>query len=391
MAAADNCRKHLSDSSQPFIESCMMSGYVLHTRHRGVKNTYRYGFCMVLLDLDEMATSSLFRDRWYFSINKPNLLSFHRKDYLGDPNESLKTSVLKLVAAECRTESDPNPANAVGKVLVLTVPSCLGFQFAPLTIFYCMSAIDPSKCEFIVLDVCNLPWKDRHYYVLKTSECQADGSSIESTMLEAQFVKKMHVSPFFKTDGAYRVRLNHPGNFHHRKTLRTIIALHDAKVPARSPPDEPTASMSASVTPRFLPPDAPMTSKNATHNVLGDRLLTALLDLKRAPLRCENGTPNHCLPLLCSMVGMTWKAYVLIHFQTAKTIWRGESITPVVHFTCATALKATVFHVRNTAKVATFILFGVFLILLLRLVEVAVAHRAALATTSILCVAANIM
>ncbi|KAF1317028.1 hypothetical protein FI667_g15069, partial [Globisporangium splendens] len=393
-AARDECSG--ADSKPQAIQSRFMSGSVVHVRHRGVMNSYRYDFPMVLLDLDELQSSALVRDRWYFSVDRPNLLSFQRKDHLGDPAEPLKVSVLKLIDLECRTENEPNPAHKVGKMLMLTLPSCFAFKFTPITIFYCMAAADPSHCAFIVLDVCDLPWQDRHYYVLQTSE----RISADPTMLDAQFVKAMHVSPFFRTDGAYHVRMNHPGNYQLKGSLCTIIALHDVKQSPRATPCHVEASTDfrddhAKLQPRFLSSNAPQSSKNTTWSVLGDKLLTAVLELKPEPLYdLENGSVNHCLLLLCQIASVTWKAYLLVHFQTAKTWWKGEAMVPVVHFTCDTLLKASVFHVYNALKVILLVLCGGFLVLSLNFVAWVAIHRVsfatALVTASAFCVAFSV-
>ena len=144
---------------------------------------------MLYLDLDEldsMRSSSL------FGVEKARPLSFHRSDYLGDPKEKLKSSVLEVVRSALGLTLD-------GAVRALTHVRSFGYVFNPVTFYYCFDRAGALRA--VVSEITNTPWGERHRYVVAASGDNA----------EAEFDKAFHVSPFFPMQQKYRWRFRAPG------------------------------------------------------------------------------------------------------------------------------------------------------------------------------------
>ena len=63
-------------------QSAIYEGSVRHRRFKPVLNTFRYRLFLMYLDLAELPT--LFAPYRLWSLEKPNVATFRRRDYLGD-------------------------------------------------------------------------------------------------------------------------------------------------------------------------------------------------------------------------------------------------------------------------------------------------------------------
>jgi len=77
------------------MHSCIYEGQVRHRRFSPAPHTFKYKLFYVFLDLDEL--DHAFKNRWFWSANRPSLARFKRSDYLGDKNTPLKQAVLDCV------------------------------------------------------------------------------------------------------------------------------------------------------------------------------------------------------------------------------------------------------------------------------------------------------
>lgn len=166
------------------MNSCLYFGDVLHRRLRPVRHEFRYAVCYLFLDLDEV--QHLFRFPFLLSYNFPGLLSFWRKDYLGDRSRPLKESV----RAEIRRQTGDDQR---GPVRLLTTVSFLGYCFNPVSFYYCY-AEDGKTLTHVVAEVTNTPWLERHRHVVRY---QGDKHVYEQT-------KEFHVSPFMPMEIDYK-------------------------------------------------------------------------------------------------------------------------------------------------------------------------------------------
>jgi len=176
------------------IASCLYEGEVRHRRFTPIHHEFRYPLFFVYLDLEEAPT--LFRQRWLWSADRPNLAWFRRRDHFGSPEEPLAESVRALVFA--RTGRRPK-----GPIRLLTHLRYFGFVMNPISLYYCFD--EREQPEFVVAEVTNTPWGERHCYVLEIPP-NADGT------IACRSRKAMHVSPFLAMDFDYDWRLTTPGD-----------------------------------------------------------------------------------------------------------------------------------------------------------------------------------
>lgn len=176
------------------LSSAIYTGFVRHRRRLPRAHEFRYRLCMMYLDLSEL--ERVFSGRWLWSLERWNIASFRRSDYLGGSG-SLDHSVRTLV--ERRTGSRPD-----GAVRVLTLVRFLGHVFNPVTFYYCFGA--GGELRAVVSEITNTPWKERHAYVADMARGEAAGAGTRFS-----FAKEFHVSPFMPMEQAYRWVFTEPG------------------------------------------------------------------------------------------------------------------------------------------------------------------------------------
>ena len=177
------------------MNSCIYTGHIGHYRYQPVVNRLRYSLFMMYLDLAEL--EHLFQGRALWSVERPNLAWFRRRDYLGDPSLPLDTAVRDLVQEQLGDRPE-------GAIRMLTHLRYFGHNFNPVTFYY---VFDPAseKVATIVANITNTPWGERHSYVLDAR--QSVGAEREKRF---QFAKSFHVSPFLDMDMEYDWRFSGP-------------------------------------------------------------------------------------------------------------------------------------------------------------------------------------
>lgn len=121
-------------------------------------------------------------------------LRFCRQDFHGDPTLDLDIAVRNTVFKS--TGQKPR-----GPIMFLANYRTLGISMNPLTTYYCWNE-QQTQVEFIVAEVNNTPWDERHAYVLTCKQEQKQDQS---------FQKVFQVSPFNPLDMRYRWVSTQPG------------------------------------------------------------------------------------------------------------------------------------------------------------------------------------
>lgn len=175
------------------MKSALYEGLVNHQRLKPKRHRFSYKVYQMYLDLDELeSVSSLSRlcgqSRW-----AP--LRFVRKDFHGDPSVSVKEAVYKTVL-------DKSGKVLNGPVRVLCNWRCFGFNFNPLSTYFCFDE-KGEKVETVLAEVTNTPWLERHAYVF---EADAKGHVAE------YFDKAFTVSPFNPVNMQYDWFCSSPGD-----------------------------------------------------------------------------------------------------------------------------------------------------------------------------------
>jgi DUF1365 family protein len=175
--------------------SAIYTGTVRHRRHAPVEHALTAATGMLYLDLDELPRILEHRPLWSASRRAPG--RFRREDYLGDPAVPLKVAV----ATEIRRQTG---AEHTGPIRLLTTPRTFGRSFNPVSFYYCFAA-DGERVEFVLAEVTNTPWGERHSYVLDARE------HAQAAVLRQSFEKAFHVSPFMGMAQRYAWALTVPG------------------------------------------------------------------------------------------------------------------------------------------------------------------------------------
>jgi hypothetical protein len=175
-------------------ESAIYEGWVRHRRFEPVEHSFRYRFFLAYLDLAELP--DVLDPFPLYSACRRAPARFRRGDYLGHPARPLDECVRDVVAAS----GAPRPT---GPIRLLTGLRHFGHSFNPVSFYYCF---DPTgrRVEDVVAEVENIPWGERHAYVL-------DRGDREGTVLADELEKKHHVSPLMGMDQTYTFRAGTPG------------------------------------------------------------------------------------------------------------------------------------------------------------------------------------
>jgi hypothetical protein len=168
------------------VRSRLYEGWVRHRRHAPTPHAFRYRLFQPYLDLDELPAT--LDGRLFWSARRPALAWFRRADHFGDPAVPLAEAVRTEVARQ-------TGARPTGPIGLLTHLRYFGYCFNPVSFYYCWDAAGASL-EFLLAEVTNTPWGERHCYVV---DLRAGAP--------APTPKAFHVSPFMGMDQEYRWRV----------------------------------------------------------------------------------------------------------------------------------------------------------------------------------------
>ena len=181
------------------MNSRLYVGTVEHSRYRPVPHAFRYRLFMPYLDLDEL--DRVFAGRWFWSVNRRNLASFRREDYLGRADRPLAEAVRERVAGELGFRPG-------GRICLLTHLRYFGHCFNPVSFYYCWDGTGETL-EAVVAEITNTPWGERHAYVL---DCRGRDAGAP---MRFEFDKRFHVSPFMPMRQDYAWTITRPGDSLH--------------------------------------------------------------------------------------------------------------------------------------------------------------------------------
>ncbi|MCW8408032.1 DUF1365 domain-containing protein [Legionella sp. PATHC035] len=167
------------------------TGHVRHRRFFPKKHQFSYKLFMFCFDLAQI--NNTFKGIKQVSIEKFNWFSFKRKNYLNESTIPLDEYARQLVMNRCGTYPK-------GKIYLLTQLSCLGYCFNPISIYFIFDEVN-QNLDYLILEVTNTPWGERHNYVLQYS------AQPKNEIYSYQFQKELHVSPFMSMNYSYHLNL----------------------------------------------------------------------------------------------------------------------------------------------------------------------------------------
>eukprot|EP01114_Cavostelium_apophysatum_P014730 TRINITY_DN3891_c0_g1_i1.p1 TRINITY_DN3891_c0_g1~~TRINITY_DN3891_c0_g1_i1.p1 ORF type:complete len:326 (-),score=57.80 TRINITY_DN3891_c0_g1_i1:4-870(-) len=181
----------------PTCENRIFIGNVMHSRKQPKKHSFGYKIFMMYVELNENVDNAF--DQFYLWSSNPtdsgsflsrfkHWATFDQRKYLS------REQVVDLVRAETSIE-------VTGKVFLLTNFKYFGYQFNPVSYYYCFD--DQKELVAMISEIHNTPWKEmiRYVHPVKNSS-----SSVHRHFQQ----KQMHVSPFFGMDYEYQISFNVP-------------------------------------------------------------------------------------------------------------------------------------------------------------------------------------
>jgi DUF1365 family protein len=178
-------------------------GTVMHARMRPVEHRFSYRVAAMLIDIDRLEEAN--RASALFSVNANNLFSFHEADHGPRDGSSLRVHVDAMM----REAGLQRPA----RVELLCYPAFLGYEFNPLSVFYCRDA--DGQPTALLYQVHNT-FGESHTYVEPVIEGQAGPAGIRQ-----ERDKGFYVSPFMEMDTRYRFRMTLPAEDVKMRILQT--------------------------------------------------------------------------------------------------------------------------------------------------------------------------
>jgi len=208
---------------------------VLHERFAPKRHRFAYRLFYFALDLDELV--ALPRRLALFSLNRTNFFRFRERDFLptGEPlyhpTEPAPTLQLPtFTSASVPTGTAPGAAlksrvrafcaahgadfGPDGRVLLITLPRVLGFQFNPVSFYFCSDSA--GRPVGAIAEVTNTFREVKLYFVPPAAGRTGPG------VFHLHTPKHFYVSPFFGLDLAFDLTLRVPG-----ETLAVRIDDHE--------------------------------------------------------------------------------------------------------------------------------------------------------------------
>jgi DUF1365 family protein len=194
----------MTEKPQP-LASALYPGHVTHARLKPRVHKLSYKIYSLLLDLDEL--DELDRRLKWFSIDRFNLFSFHRRDRGDGSGRDLKGQVERTMRS-AGIEPDGGP------IRLLTMPRLLGWAFNPLSTYFCYRR--DGALAAILWEVDNT-FHQRHAYMIPVDRVGPGGEIVQHCD------KAFYVSPFMDMDLAYEFHVYPPD-----ETLSIRIDTSDA-------------------------------------------------------------------------------------------------------------------------------------------------------------------
>ncbi len=183
---------------------------VMHHRFSPQEHQFSYRIFMLALDLDELAdVQRRFR---LFSVNRGNLFSFREADFMrvdepvhnptADALAPRVSAVSSLKARVLAALEAQGLDLAVARVELVTMPRILGYQFNPVSFYFCYDAAGRPRAA--LAEVTNT-FREMKVYLLG-EKTWADGA------FRLRVPKEFYVSPFSDVDVAFDFTLKPAGD-----------------------------------------------------------------------------------------------------------------------------------------------------------------------------------
>lgn len=170
----------------------------MHHRLAPKVHRFHYNIFMFYLDLDEI--DGLVKKFKFISRNRFNLFNFRDKDHLQLPRENPDASKnIKQHITGYLKENGINIGN--GRIMVLTNLCTFGYQFNPVSFYFCYNQLGQPVCS--VVEVCNTFLEMKPYFL--------GPDTFNNGQFRLNTTKYFYVSPFIDMDANFDFELKIPG------------------------------------------------------------------------------------------------------------------------------------------------------------------------------------
>ena len=168
------------------MNSAFYVGRLAHARMTPKQHRFSYRVFMPFVDVDSVSDITRRATGWGSRGLAP--ARFGRSDFLGDERLSVAEAVKQRIFEETEQHFE-------GQIFLLANWRYFGLQNNPIACYFCKGKTS-QRLEFIIAEVTNTPWGERHSYVLPVNH--------EEALFQTEFKKELHVSPFHGMQQRYR-------------------------------------------------------------------------------------------------------------------------------------------------------------------------------------------
>jgi uncharacterized protein len=179
----------------PAAAATLFDGTVMHARMKPKTHRFTYKVYSLLVDVDRLDEAD--RLSRFFSIGRPNLLSFRPGDH-GDGGKRPLGAHARSLLKEAGLSSPP------ARIMLMCYPRVLGFTFNPISIYFAYDEQD--RLTGLIYEVRNT-FGEMHTYVAPV----IDGELTEAGVRQERN-KLFYVSPFMDMPMRYRFRIRPPAD-----------------------------------------------------------------------------------------------------------------------------------------------------------------------------------
>ncbi|MHA4896802.1 DUF1365 domain-containing protein [Pedobacter sp. PWIIR3] len=170
---------------------------VMHNRLTPKQHSFWYNVYLFYLDLDEVEALSA-KLKW-LSFNRFNLFNFRNKDHLQLPKDNPDTT--KSVREQLSTYlAEHEVILGDGRVMLLTNLSVLGYNFNPVSFYFCFDRDGAPLCA--VVEISNTFHEMKMFFIGK--------DELISDTFRQRAEKYFYVSPFIDLDTSFDFNLKIP-------------------------------------------------------------------------------------------------------------------------------------------------------------------------------------
>lgn len=180
------------------MNSCLYECTVMHLRLAPKRNRFHYRIFMFYLDLDEL--DAVVKKIRGISRNRFNLFNFRDSDHLQLPRENPdKGKIVKEHIQDYLKEHGVDIGN--GRIMLLTNLCTLGYQFNPVSFYYCFDETGNP--------VCSIAETGNTFGEMKPFFLGLD--RLKESTYYLNTTKYFYVSPFIEMDTQFDFKLGIPG------------------------------------------------------------------------------------------------------------------------------------------------------------------------------------